>query len=378
MNIPDFSSSQTPATSELLSKLAIMTVAWIVLLSAIEKISSAIATIFWSHSIPIDKASIPSKLPHPNPPGSAVPFDVPLQKATEEQIEAFMAFRGITSAGGGDGKMLQLVADEAAGYKGLLYQERTMKWIDDHFRLREPNLKYPYVGRHWNGWRSFYTETGPHIRKMFLASITVTFEHTINGLLLPMLYLITHDDIYFNLALYSEVGYMIYATSLILASYVLKRDVTVEQMHEAVWILLLIHHLASISICVACIIIEGVPKELACWGLLVLLGLTSTLHYVGQILDFSPLAQSNAPYTRLYNHLFCLASQIVFRCIYWTRICYLALVHCWETQELGTTVALVSVMVLFTLFNVDFVKFHVKATQGCWGKIQQEKLAKDI
>ena len=84
--------------------------------------------------------------------GSAIPFDVPLMKATDEQIVAFMKFRGKETWP--DEKQsrdfaLRQVAHAAAEYKGFLYEERTMKWIDDHFRLRLKNLSYPYVDRHW-------------------------------------------------------------------------------------------------------------------------------------------------------------------------------------------------------------------------------------
>ncbi len=209
---------------------------------------------------------------------------------------------------------------------------------------------------------------------MLLSSITVIFEHSINGLLLPGLYLFTHSDLYFNLAMYGEVAYMIYTTTLIGASYVLKRDVTIEQMHEAVWPILLVHHVSSMIICIACILIgEDIPKDLVCVALLALLGLTSTLHYIGQILDFSPISQSNAPFTRMCNHVFCLASQIFFRGIYWLRIVYLSLIHCFKTHGTGTTILLAFILLMFSLFNLDFVRFHVKATEGCWMKIRQDE-----
>mmetsp|Transcript_30601 Transcript_30601/g.45281 ORF Transcript_30601/g.45281 Transcript_30601/m.45281 type:complete len:255 (-) Transcript_30601:332-1096(-) len=253
-----------------------------------------------------------------------------------------------------------------------------MKWIDDHFRLHLSNLKYPYVGRHWNGWRSFWMETGPRIQKMFLASVMVIFEHVINGLILPGLYLLTHRDLYYNLALYGEVAYMIYTTSLIALSYAQGKDVTIEQMHRSVWPMLLIHHLASLGLCTACIVFgESAPKDLVCNVLLVLLGFTSTIHYAGQILDFSPLSQANVPYTRLYNHIFCLASQIFFRGVYWVKIVISLIGHCYETHGAVITMTIALVLLLFSLFNVDFIKFHVKSTQGCWMKIQQEKLAKE-
>ena len=157
--------SSPPTTSlaeEFLIKFASMLLLWVCLVHLVGRIGTWFARAFWSRPIPIDVAYIPSKLPHPNPPGSALPFDVPLSLATNEQIDAFVAFRGCDDGDDDDrghhgredreGNMqrrLQRVANAAAEYKGELYQQRTMKWIDDHFRLRRTDLKYPYVGAHW-------------------------------------------------------------------------------------------------------------------------------------------------------------------------------------------------------------------------------------
>ena len=148
----DFTSSQAPAIDEFASKVLFMIVLWPGLLVLVKQMCQAVAHMFWSYPIPIHAAFIPSELPHPNPPGSAVPFDIPLLQATEKQIDGFMKFRGqslFQDKQQARDDMLQQVAHAAAGYKGYLYQERTMKWIDDHYRLRLPKLKYPYVDRHW-------------------------------------------------------------------------------------------------------------------------------------------------------------------------------------------------------------------------------------
>ena len=148
----DFTSCQPPSLEEFASKAVLMLVIWACLLALVKKICQAFALRFWSYPVPITSASIPSKLPHPNPQGSAVPFDVPLMEATDEQIGAFMKFRGNETWP--DEKQsrdfaLRQVAHAAAEYKGELYELRTMKWIDDHFRLRLKKLSYPYVDRHW-------------------------------------------------------------------------------------------------------------------------------------------------------------------------------------------------------------------------------------
>ena len=148
----DFTSSRAPSIDEFALKVVFMLIVWACLLAFVNKLCQAVACKFWSYPVPITSASIPSKLPHPNPQGSAVSFDIPLMQATDEQIGAFMKFRGCETWP--DEKQsrdiaLRQVAHAAAEYKGFLYEERTMKWIDDHFRLRLPKLKYPYVDSHW-------------------------------------------------------------------------------------------------------------------------------------------------------------------------------------------------------------------------------------
>ena len=372
--------SSQPTVDEFISKVMSILLLWISLLTLMGWIVSAIANSFCSYPIPIESASIPSKLPHPNPPGSAIPFDISLSKASAEQINTFMDFVCGNSSWGrwlSPERKLQLVANRAAEYKGLLYQERLVKWIDDHFRLRKSNLKYPYVDAHWNGWSSFYVETAPLVRNIFMSSTSVLFEHTVNGLVLPGLYLLTQDELFVNLALHGELAYMIYASILIVMSYSLERDVTLEQLHEAVWPLLLMHHVASLALCFGCIIFsEYVPKDLVCMVLLSLLGLTSSLHYVGQILDISPLAMANAKYTRFCNHIFCLMMQIIFRVINWMRLFHLCVVHCLDTLGVCAAVIVTLILLLFTVFNIDFVKIHAHATKACWTKIRQEKIGK--
>lgn len=344
---------------------------WIVLLPSFRIIFECLAEYFFSKDVPVKKAFIPARFPHPNPAGSAVVFEVPLHTATDKQICGFMQYRGRRNWTRDDG--LAGVALEAAAFKGKLYEERTMKWIDDHFRKKLPNLQYPYVAPHWNGWSSFWLETSGHVRRMFIASLVLTVEHLISGLILPVLYLQSGRVVFFEGSMYLEVGFQIVASWQILASYWLKRDVTVEQMHRAVWPLLLIHHICTIFLCVLSLSLgDSCPREGVCQFLFSLLGLTSTLHYVGQILDFSPLSQANTPYVRMANHLLTVVAMVWFRCIYWFKIVYFAVEH--ASQNMGSSAAtfVALILLLFTAFNVDFIKFHIKATQGCWKKIVLE------
>jgi hypothetical protein len=83
-------------------------------------------------------------------------------------------------------------------------------------------------------------------------------------------------------------------------------------------------------------------------------------------------------HTRLCNHVFCLASQIAFRVIYigYEYVIFCPCFFCLETLGVGAAVIVASILILLTLFNVDFVKLHEKATKACWMKIQQDKVGK--
>lgn len=43
---------------------------------------------------------------------------------------------------------------------------------------------------------------------------------------------------------------------------------------------------------------------------------------------------------------------------------------------MGAAVIVASILILLTLFNVDFAKLHEKAIKACWMKIQQDKVGK--
>ncbi|KAL7460351.1 hypothetical protein ACHAXS_000806, partial [Conticribra weissflogii] len=147
------------AAYEFLQKISLMLIAWVIYLFLIDAICHGLAKKLWSLPVPIDTAFIPSKLPHPNPMGCAIPFDIPLTKASNDQVESFMEFRGKGKWCGDSSPnttddherkdALLNVAICAAEYKGVLFEERFRKYADDHFRLRLPGAKYPYVDRYW-------------------------------------------------------------------------------------------------------------------------------------------------------------------------------------------------------------------------------------
>lgn len=133
-HVLDFSSNEADLTS-LLLRSAVMLVVWLVILSISKRSCTLMASALWSQPIPIHSAFIPSKLPHPNPPGGAIPFDLPLLEASESDVEKFMFFMFTENQGCVDVQLtnndnpkdkkwtLQDVANYAAAYKGQLVRE---------------------------------------------------------------------------------------------------------------------------------------------------------------------------------------------------------------------------------------------------------------
>lgn len=130
----DFTSNEADPIS-LLLRSAVMLAVWVAILSIVRRCCTVLASVLWSHPIPIQAAFIPSKLPHPNPPGGAIPFDIPLVGASEDAIEKFMIFMLKGNQGYVDVQTrninnttdkkwtLQDIANYAAAYKGQLVRE---------------------------------------------------------------------------------------------------------------------------------------------------------------------------------------------------------------------------------------------------------------
>lgn len=343
------------------------TLVWHFLFHLLSRACTAFAERYFSRPIPPEKTWIPSVLPHPNPPGAAVRFDVRLADASEDQVARFLRFVGRERAATVDPRD---VARSSARYKGQLYESKVLEWIDRHFRLRQPRLCYPYVAPHFNGFASFWLETGPHIRKMFVASMVLSLEHAVNGAALPLLYLSTREVAWFNLTLVSECGVQVVLIYHIALSYWRGIDITVEQMHRAVWPALLVHHVCTLAFCILCLHLgDACPREDVARLFLALLGFTSTLHYVSQMLDFSPLSQANTPWIRMANHAFCLGTQLYYRGWSFAITAHAIMGKLSEVGGAPLQLGCGVIALLFGAFNIDFIKFHYKATVGCAKRI---------
>jgi hypothetical protein len=343
---------------------------WAVAFPLLVKFFGLLANIFCSY-MPPSCAFIPKSLPHANPPGSAIPFEIPLETAKDKQLLEFMQYRKKLDWKPADG--LHLVAIEAAKYKAELFDEKSLKWEDEHFRLRLPGLKFPFPDKHWNGWSGFWLEVGPYNRGKMLGNIVLGIEHFVVGLILPMNYLYG-DGLPRNFAwaMYADIGANVVESLLVFMSYATKENYTVTKYSRAIWPLILMHHISAIGMCSLGLYLgDTCPRALACELIIALLGTTGAGHLMMIVIDFTPFAFPDSPVTRLLFGAVLTGAMIWFRAIYWINLAYKTIVISSEVSDSWIVLILTTVsLLLFTAFNLDFIKYHVKSVMASWKKFQ--------
>lgn len=322
-------------------------------------------------SMPAEQAYIPKSLPHPNPDGTTMPFEVRLTEASVEHVAAFMTFRGVawTPTDG-----LGIVAIQAAKYKGEQFDTKVLKWEHDHFQLQKKGLCFPIPAKHWYGWTGFWAEVGPYRRGCVLGNLAVGFEHVLCGLILPLAFLWTNNVWYFAWSMYGDIGANIVSNALIAISFLTGKNYLLEQYSKAVWHLVAIHHCCAILLCSLGLLYgDATPRDLSCLLIISLLGTTGALHLFGIALDMTPWGIEDAPWARVLYQLVTFLSMVFFRVAYWIVLVYQVIQHAHRMGGWLISMLTFVVLLLFTAINADLVRYHYKALTGGWKRLQSKK-----
>jgi len=338
-------------------------VAFVVLLVIYKQGICALCT-----SMPASAAFIPAALPHVDPPGLSPEFEVPLLSATERQLTDFAIFRKVTVDKSNRGAYLQALTHEACKYKGELLDTKVMIWEKEHFIHRKKGLFFPVPSKHWYGWSGYWLEVGPYKRNQSVGNLVFCTQHFLCGFLLPINYIFGKqlglpyggDEINFTLALYGDVGANLVASALCVLSYILGKNLTLEQYSKSLWHLCIMHHMAAAGLeAVGLLAGEQCDRELACMLLISLLGTTGALHLFLTPAACTPLKDSLL--LTLLLQAVTTGAMLWFRVLYWCVLAVRILTVSWATGQSAATITFISfALLLFTAFNNDFVKFHWK------------------
>uniref|UniRef100_A0A7S3T6L8 Uncharacterized protein n=1 Tax=Emiliania huxleyi TaxID=2903 RepID=A0A7S3T6L8_EMIHU len=207
------------------------------------RIADTIARLLFTH-FDAAKCSLPSVLPWPDPPGNSAPFDVPVPEASAEQLGKFLAFRGVALPAT-EAARREAAAREAVSYMAELFDRKHNEWCYRHYALKEKGLCFPYRAPFMNAW-DFYGETSAHLRPVGNGQVIFALHHTVEGLLLPLLYFSSGDASFFYLALYADMGVEAYDILALLWRRATGADHTLTRHHPSVDAVLVPHHLFAI------------------------------------------------------------------------------------------------------------------------------------
>jgi len=318
-------------------------------------------------TVPLASVCIPAELPHPDPAGESPPFQIPLLEATQEQLEKYISFRGLKV----QVTDFKAIAADATVYKAILFDAKTNNWEYDHFYLKKKGLSFPAPAPHWAGWTGWWAENGPYKQAQMPGSLAFAFEHFVCGFLFPMNYLygkelglpLGGDELNFAFALYGDIGANIVTTTLCVASYVTNTNLTLEKYSRAIWPLIILHHVAATGMsCIALTVGPACPKDLACLLIISLLGTTGMGHLLIVPFDMTPWNDNKV--IKLFFQGILTSSMIWFRVLYWTVLVYRILIQTYVTNQGVLVWVFITVsLLLFTVFNLEFVGYHYKAVK---------------
>ena len=367
-------------------------------------------------ALPLECVRIPKELPHPDPPGESLDFPVRLLSATTAELEAFMKFRGrcdeLKGLRGGESqeRALRRVAEEAAKYKGELVDVKHCNWDYDHFELRKKGLAFP-VGNespprstavaprdslcaaafgqvlsvHWNGWRGWWAEIGPRRKRMIVGHLVLATEHFVFGFIIPCWYLYGEqmglpyggDSRRFVLALVGDMGANVVDSVSTAASYFVGSNVSLLQLTRPIWPLELAHHISAIGMCYVGLLLGDEykrPMDLGCLLLISLLGTTGCFHLLVVPLTYSPV--NDQPRVGFVVQTIVVASMLWFRVVYWVVLCQQLVAEVVSEGGMLVGGGCVAALLLFTLFNIDFVKYHLKVERTVYRRMMASQGAK--
>jgi len=214
---------------------------------------------------------------------------------------------------------------------------------------------------------------------MVIGHLVLATEHFVFGLGLPCWYLYGKevglpyggDCRLFVLALIGDMGANVVDCVMTAASYFVGSNVSLLQLSRPIWPLVLAHHLSAIGMCyVGLWLGEDCRRDLACLLLISLLGTTGCFHLLCVPLMYTPV--NDQPRVGFVVQTLVVASMLWFRVFYWVVLCYQIVAEVYYRPEAGSVVAscfCFAALLLFTLFNVDFVKYHLKVERTTYQRM---------
>jgi len=329
-----------------------------------------------------DKAFLPSKFPVPCTSGSPEDWPLSVAKASEKELDAFLEFRGRKATSIEEKR--RVTAVEAVKYRGEVQDITAFKYIDEKFTQKK-SVPFPIRLRCWNGWNGFFAEIGEHGQYAWCGSFSWAVEHGIAGLV--ALYALYVDLTYIRVVVYIDMGFNMVDLVLMVASMIIKYDITVysgvRSMDPAkgdpnmagLFKLLAAHHFGGV-------LLESLSLSINSDALLMaemavaMLGTTGMLHFVAVLTDAMPIRENPRNWLLFTGSV--LVTMVYYRGFMWVFYVYRSIVDVYGKAGILGVVLDVLFLSLFTLFNIDFIKFYYSKSKKIYSQFKEQQTQKKI
>eukprot|EP00516_Mucochytrium_quahogii_P004857 CAMPEP_0203749480 /NCGR_PEP_ID=MMETSP0098-20131031/4033_1 /ASSEMBLY_ACC=CAM_ASM_000208 /TAXON_ID=96639 /ORGANISM=" , Strain NY0313808BC1" /LENGTH=397 /DNA_ID=CAMNT_0050638549 /DNA_START=355 /DNA_END=1548 /DNA_ORIENTATION=+ len=330
-----------------------------------------------------DHAYLPDVFPVEEKAGKSEEWMNKVSTCGEKVLDGFLAFRGK-----GDEVSLslevkrELVAREAVAYNNEVYDRKLGWYITEKFTNKK-RVAFPVKPRPWNGWRGWMAELGPEDRAGISGVFVYMLEHGLAGFL--ALYSLHYDDRFVRVVSYVDMGFNLADLVFMTASLFIGYDCSIymgpkrmgkgDTNPSGIFKMLAFHHLGAAVLEFMQLKVDS-DHTLCAEIAICLLGTTGLLHCASVLSNSLPI-RDNKPVFFGFT-AFTFAAMVWYRLLMWPFIVYSSLVETYARGGASATVGALLFLALFTLFNIDFLKFYWHKTKMAYKMYAKKPEAKKL
>mmetsp|Transcript_19958 Transcript_19958/g.32894 ORF Transcript_19958/g.32894 Transcript_19958/m.32894 type:complete len:389 (+) Transcript_19958:527-1693(+) len=330
-------------------------------------------------SIHPERAYLPDSFPVPHEEGRPKAWVLKVSNANESLLDDFLKFRKFDAKSMSLEEKRMAVAKEAVAYNCEVQDRRMGRYLTEKF-TQGRKIPFPVKLEPWNGWGGFMAEIGSFSRCGLSGVSAYAFEHAIAGAF--AVYALNHDLRYIRVVAYIDIGFNLADLVLMVVSMAIQYDISIymgpkrmipskgDSDASGIFKLLAFHHLGAAVLELLSLKYNSNPL-LCCNIAVAMLGTTGLMHCLAVLTDSLPIRSNRSGWFAI--NAFTLAVMVWYRALAWPYIVYLSVYDSFEQGGWMLTIPSVLFLGLFTLFNIDFIKFYWHKTQMSYSLLVPSK-----
>lgn len=231
---------------------------------------------------------------------------------------------------------------------------------------------------------------GPSTKAFFLGNFAYAVQHGVSGIMAYIAWTrfgdISEKDAWFifKLAVYLDVGFNITDLILMGISILFSIDITIYsgprfkpvaknrknmKAISGIMKLLLMHHLGAVGMELSGLYL-GPELDLGCRLLISLLGTTGCLHFICVCAGYTPIVNQFV-LSSFILHFGTFIAMLYYRAYQWIIVVNEGLKATYHKGGYQATISVSFALLIFTLFNLDFIKHYYKVSKKSFKLIKK-------